>query len=146
MFLQQPLRIILGPPTHVLHLVWSARDLAAYQHDKDSSRKQLELSSPPVTLFFHSSKTKGNGILKDYHATSCSLVWFAVNYFTYCMGCQTQLWYGPMREHEALALAVIAKLQLHVSPWSRPKPNSSQGGWVIDSYLHEILLIPLLSL
>ena len=25
--------------------------------------------------------------------------------------------------------------------WSRPKPNSSQGGWVIDSYLHEILLI-----
>ena len=104
MFLQQPLRIILGPSTHVLHLVWSARDLAAYQHDKDSSRKLLELSSPPVTLFFHSSKTKGNWILKDYHATSCSLVWFAVNYFTYCMGCQTQLWYGPMREHEALAL------------------------------------------
>ena len=27
------------------------------------------------------------------------------------------------------------------SHWSRPKPNASEGGWVIYSYLQEILLI-----
>ena len=38
--------------------------------------------------------------VRGYHATSCSLVWFAV----YRMGRQTQLWSGPMRELVALAL------------------------------------------
>ena len=62
--------------------------------------------------------------VRGYHATSCSLVWFAV----YRMGRQTQLWSGPMREHVALAL-LLQRLSFMFSHWSRP--NSSQGGWVI---------------
>ena len=45
-----------------------------------------------------------------------------------------------MREHVALALS-LHNLSYMFSHWSRPTPNSCQGGWVIDSYLHEIWLI-----
>ena len=45
-----------------------------------------------------------------------------------------------MREHAAWALR-LQTLSYMLSHWSRPKPTSSQGGWVIDSYLHGILLL-----
>ena len=45
-----------------------------------------------------------------------------------------------MREHVAWALR-LQTLSYMFSHWSRPNPTSSQGGWVIDSHLHKMLLI-----
>ena len=64
-----------------------------------ASNQPLESTIPTPALLL--ARTTGViNTVRGYHATSCSLVWFAV----YRMGRQTQLWSGPMRELVALAL------------------------------------------
>ena len=79
----------------------------------------------------------------QYKAITQPLVaWFCLRWTTSCTAQVAKPNFGlwPMREHVAWALR-LQTLSYMFSHWSRPNPTSSQGGWVIDSHLHKMLLI-----